>query len=64
MIMAKEKMKERFPDRNNREKNRDNSDWRNFPNVGHSDRKRGPNNTITMVDKTKKFSRFQRFEDI
>jgi hypothetical protein len=35
MIMAKEKMKERFPDRNNRENNRDNSDRRIFPNMGH-----------------------------
>jgi hypothetical protein len=64
MIMAKEKTKERFLDRNNRENNRDNSDRRNFPNVGHSDRKHGPDNTIAMADKTKKFSRLGRFEDI
>jgi hypothetical protein len=64
MIMAEEKMKERFPDRNNRENNRDNSDRRKFPNMGHSDRKRGPDNTIFMADKMKKFSRFRTFEDI
>jgi hypothetical protein len=64
MIMAEEKMKKRFPDRNNRGNNRDNSVRRNFPNVGHSDRKREPDNTITMANKTKRFSRFRRFEDI
>jgi hypothetical protein len=32
--------------------------------MGHPDRKRGPDNTIAMADKTKKFSRFRRFEDI
>jgi hypothetical protein len=45
MIMAKEKTKERFTDRNNRENNRDNSDQRNFPNMGHLDRKHGPDLT-------------------
>jgi hypothetical protein len=64
MIMAEEKMKERFLDRNNQENNRDNSDKRNFPNIGHPDRKHGLDNTIAMADKTKKFSRFRRFEDI
>jgi hypothetical protein len=64
MIMAEEKMRERFLDRNNRESNRDNSDWRNFPNMGHPDRKRGPDNTVAMADKTKKFLKFRRFEDI
>jgi hypothetical protein len=64
MIMVEEKTKERFQDRNNRENNRDNSDRRNFPKVGHSDRKREPDNTITMADKTKKFSKFRRFKDI
>jgi hypothetical protein len=64
MIMAEEKMKERFLDRNNRENNRDNSDRRNFPNMSYLDRKHGPDNTIAMADKTKKFSKFRRFEDI
>jgi O-methyltransferase involved in polyketide biosynthesis len=62
--MAKETTKERFPDRNNRENNRDNSDRRNFPNMGHPDRKRRPDNTTAMADKTKKFSKFRWFEDI
>jgi hypothetical protein len=52
--MAEEKMRERVPDRNNQENNRDNSDRRNFSNIGHLDRKRGPDNTVTMADKTKK----------
>jgi hypothetical protein len=64
MIMAEEKTRERFPDRNNRENNRDNSDRRNFSKIGHPDRKCGPNNTVVMADKTKKFSKFRRFEDI
>jgi hypothetical protein len=54
-IMAEEKTRERFLDRNNRENNRDNSDRRNFSNIGHPDRKRGLDNTIAMADKTKKF---------
>jgi hypothetical protein len=32
--------------------------------MGYSDTKRGPDNTIAMADKTKKFLRFRRFEDI
>jgi lipopolysaccharide biosynthesis protein len=64
MIMVEEKTKERFPYRNNRENNRDNSDRRNFSNIRHPDRKRGPDNTVAMADKTKKNSKFRRFEDI
>jgi hypothetical protein len=64
MIMAEEKTRERFLDRNNRENNRDNSDRRSFSNIGHPDMKRGPDNTVAMADKTKKFSKFRRFEDI
>jgi hypothetical protein len=64
MIMAEEKMRERFPDRNNQENNRDISDRRNFSNIRHPDRKRGPDNTIVMADKTKFFSKFRRFENI
>jgi hypothetical protein len=64
MIMAEEKTRKRFSDRNNRESNKDNSDRRNFPNMGHPNRKRGPDNTIAMADKMKKFSKFRRFEDI
>jgi hypothetical protein len=62
MIMVENKMRERFPDRNNRENNRDNSDRRNFSNNGHQDRKHGPDNTVAMADKMKKFLRFRRFE--
>jgi hypothetical protein len=61
MIMAEEKMMERFLDKNNRGNN---SDQRNFLNMGHPDRKRGPDNTVAMADKMKKFSKFRRFEDI
>jgi hypothetical protein len=64
MIMAKEKMRERFLDKNNRENNRDNSDQKNFLNMGHPDKKRRPDNTVAMANKTKKFSKFRRFEDI
>jgi hypothetical protein len=32
--------------------------------MGHPDRKHGPDNTVAMADKTKKFSKFRRFEDI
>jgi hypothetical protein len=37
MIMVKEKMRERFSDKNNRENNRDNSDRRNLSNIRHPD---------------------------
>jgi hypothetical protein len=62
--MAKEKTRERFPDRKNQENNKDNSDRKNFPNMRHPDRKRGLDNIVAMADKTKKFSKFRRFEDI
>jgi hypothetical protein len=52
MIMAEEKTRERFPNRKNQENNRDNSDRRNFSNIGHPNRKRGPDNTVTMADNT------------
>jgi hypothetical protein len=55
MIMAEEKMRKRFTDRNNRENNKDNSDRRNFPNMGHPDRKRGLDNTVALDDKTKNY---------
>jgi hypothetical protein len=59
MIMAKEKTRERFLDRNNQENNRDSLDRRNFSNNGHQDRKRGPDSTVAMADRTKKFSKFK-----
>jgi hypothetical protein len=49
--MTEEKTRKRFLDRNNQENNRDSSDRRNFSNIGHLDRKRGPDNTIVMADK-------------
>jgi hypothetical protein len=64
MIMAGEKTRKRFSDRNNRENNKDSSDRRNFSNIGHPDRKRGPDNTVAMADKMNFFSKFRRFEDI
>jgi hypothetical protein len=64
MITAEEKTRERFPDRNNRDNNRDNSDRQNYQNNGHQDRKRGSDNTVAMADRSKKFSKFKRFEDI
>jgi hypothetical protein len=62
--MVEEKTRERFPDRNNRENNRDSSDKWNFSNNRHQDRKRGPDNTIAMANKMKKFSKFRKFKDI
>jgi hypothetical protein len=62
--MAEEKTKERFLDWNSRENNRDNSDRRKFSNMGHPKRKRGPDNTVAIADKTKRFSKFRRFKDI
>jgi hypothetical protein len=60
MITAKEKTRERFMDRNNR----DNLDRQNHGNNGHQDIMHGPDNTVAMVDKSKKFSKFKKFEDI
>jgi hypothetical protein len=59
MIMAEEKTRERFPNRKNQENNRDNSDRRNFSNIGHPNRKRGPDNTVTMADNTIFFFKIQ-----
>jgi hypothetical protein len=50
MITADEKTRERFPDRNNR----DNPNMQNHRNNGHQDRKRGPDNTVAMANKSKK----------
>jgi hypothetical protein len=64
MITAEEKTRERFPDRNNQDNNRDNSDRQNYRNNRHQDRKRGPDNTVAIPEKSKKFLKFKRFEDI
>jgi hypothetical protein len=60
MITAEEKTRERFSDKNNR----DNLDRQNHRNNGHQDKKRGPDNTVVVADKSKKFSKFKKFEDI
>jgi hypothetical protein len=60
MITVEEKTQERFPDRNNR----DNLDRQNRRNNGHQERKCGPNNTVALADKSKKVSKFKKFEDI
>jgi hypothetical protein len=44
--------------------NQDHPDRQNHRNNGHQDRKRGPDNTIVVTDKSKKFSKFKKFEDI
>jgi hypothetical protein len=60
IITAEEKTREWFPDRNNR----DNPNWQNHQNNRHQDRKHGPNNTIVVADKSKKFSKIKKFEEI
>jgi hypothetical protein len=60
MITAKEKIQERFPDRNNW----DNPYRQNHQNNGHQDRKCGPDNNVAVADKTKKFSKPRKFDDI
>jgi hypothetical protein len=62
MIMVEEKTRKRFPDRNNRENNRGNSDRRNFSNIEHPERKRGPDNTVAMASKTKKVFKIQEVQ--
>jgi hypothetical protein len=60
MITVEEKTQERFLDRNNR----DNPDRQNHRNNGHQDRKRGPDNTVVVADKEKKFSKSRKFDDL
>ena len=60
MITAEEKTRERFPDRNNR----DNPDKQNHRNNRHQERKRGPDNTVAVTDKSRKFSKPRRHDDI
>jgi hypothetical protein len=60
MITAEEKTQERFSERNNR----DNSDRPNHRNNGHQDRKRGPDNTMAVANKEKKFSKSKKFDDL
>ena len=60
MITVEEKTRERFPDNNNR----DNPDKQNHRNNRHQERKSGPDNTVAMADKLKKFSKSRRYDDI
>ena len=60
MITAEEKTRERFPDRNNR----DNPDKQNHQNNRHQERKRGPDNTVAVADKSKRFSKPRRYDNI
>ena len=60
MIIVEEKTRERFPERSNR----DNSDKQNHRNNRHQERKRGPDNTIAVTDKSRKFSKPRRYDDI
>ena len=60
MITAEEKTRERFPDRNNR----DNPDKQNHRNNRQQERKHGPDNTVAVTDKSRKFSKPRRYDDI
>ena len=60
MITTEEKTREIFPDRNNR----DNPDRQNLRNNRHQERKHGPDNTIAVTDKSRKFSKPRRYDDV
>ena len=60
MITTEEKTRERFLDRNNR----DNPDKQNHRNIRHQERKRGQDNTIAGADKSRKFSKSRKYDDI
>ena len=60
MITAEEKTRERFPKRSNR----DNPDKQNHRNNRHQERKHGPDNTVAVTDKSRKFSKPRRYDDI
>jgi hypothetical protein len=60
MITPEQKTQERFLDQNNW----DNSDKQNHRNNGHQDRKCGPDNTMAIVDKAKRFSKPRNFDNI
>jgi hypothetical protein len=60
MITVEEKIRERFPDRNNR----DNLDKQNHQNNRHHDRKCGLDNTVAVANKSKKNFKFKKFKDI
>jgi hypothetical protein len=58
-IAAEEKTRERFPDQDNQ----DNSNKQSNQNNGRN-KKRGPDNTVAVADKTKKFFKYRKFEDL
>ena len=60
MITVEEKTRERFPERSNR----DNPDKQNHRNNRHQERKRGPDNTVAVTDKSRKFSKPRRYDNI
>ena len=60
MITTEEKTRERFPDRNNQ----DNPDKRNHRNIRHQERKHGLDNTVAVADKSRKFSKPRRYDNI
>ena len=60
MITEEEKTRERFPERSNR----DNPDRQNHRNSRHQERKRGSDNTVAVADKSRKFSKPRRYDDI
>ena len=60
MITVEEKTRERFPERSNR----DNPDKKNHRNNRHQERKRGPDNTVAVTNKSRKFSKPRRHDDI
>ena len=60
MITAEEKTRERFPDKNNR----DNSDRQIPRNIRHQDRKHGPDTTVAVADKSRKFFKPRKYDDI
>ena len=57
MITAEEKTRERFLDRNNPDK-------RNHRNIRHQERKHGPDSTVAVADKLRKFSKPRGYDDI
>ena len=60
MITTEEKTRERFPERSNR----DNPDRQNHRNSRNQERKRGSDNTVAVADKSRKFSKPRRYDDI
>ena len=60
MITVEEKTRERFPDRNNR----NNPDKQNHQNIRHQERERGTDNIVAVANKSRKFSKPRKYDDI